>query len=287
MSELLIESLKESETPEFLSMIKESIDLFDLYELADYKLEYDELVMTHDVDEVLTYSQRVYNLTTKFQEIILDQHLILVNDDADISIVNTILRGLYLIESTEYVEEILSICEHEKDPTVAFCNILNIVTSTDVETFLLNIQNVEISMINKIIEVLSSRLNESIELVDIDLVRRKIDIYKDFVNANSLESEPLINKFIKENRIYLGQFETTFDTLVDELRNLKPNQAAFEVVCIALLSTDLPALFKDVVKSKGQYLYENLDKVTEYCVSVDQKILEFDKIKNSGIKKVD
>lgn len=287
MLAILKEALDSQASPEFISMIDEAHSLFDDYELPDFTFEFEQILGVADNSDPTDLNTEVYNLTLTFQNQILHSHLVFPVESAKIPNLNKVLTALMKIEQTEFIEEVLSICEEESNSTEAFCEVIALVGGYEITDIIESIENVEVSLIKRIIELMNRRKeNEFLNVIDHTTRNDVLQRYKDFSSDPSFSEQPLMSRYFEEG-VEIG---LTFDTYVKYVReHLNSDKADFiarEYLAAALISSDVPKNPREIVKDKLNDVYTEIDVLTPILLSVDKQLLDLEIRTNAGIKKV-
>lgn len=288
MLAILKETLDSQASPEFVSMIDEAHALFDDYELPDFTFEFEQILGIADNSEPGDLNTQVYELTRELQFQVLHSHLVFPSTEATVSNLNKILTALMKIEQTEFIEEVLSICENEINPTEAFCEVIALVGGYEISDIVASIEHVEISLIRRTMELMIRRKeSEFLNVIDHTTRTEVINRYKDFSNDPAFPEAPLMSRYFEEG----AELGLTFDTYIkyvrEHLQSEKADAIAREYIAAALISCDVPKNPREVIKDKLNDVYTEIDIITPILISVDKQLLDLEIRTNAGIKKVE
>lgn len=289
MLEILREVLNQTTGPEMVAQIDEAHDLFDQFELQDFTLEFEELLSVSDNNDAGSLNTDIYNLTRVFQDQILDQHLIILNPEITLAQANHVLRCIKLIETTEFTHEVVDICLNgTSNYTDTFVEILSTVGGLPVEEVATYIKFVEISLIKKILQLMTKRVEvEALDTIDHNSIETVVERYKLFVNNLHYENPPLTTKYISEGAMLLEPFEIYCKYIREHLTSTDPKEIASEYVAAAIISSNVPALFKESIVKQLNKLYTDIDQITPIVIAVDGYMLDMQANLTTGIKKVE
>jgi len=288
MLAILKEVLDSQASPEFVTMIDEAHAIFDDYELPDFTFEFEQILGVADNIEPTDLNTQVYNLTRELQTQILHSHLVFPTTEATIPNLNNVLTGLMRIEQSEFIEEVLSICQNESNTTVAFCEIISLVGGYEIADIVASIEHVETSLIRKISELMSRRKEtEFLNVIDHNTRADVLKRYKDFCEDPIFPELPLVSRYFEEGAELGLAFETYVKYVRENLQSDKPDVIAREYLAAALVSCDVPKNPREVIKDKLNDFYTEIDVITPILISVDKQLLDLEIRTNSGIKKVE
>ena len=287
MLEILREHLDKTADPLFINNIDEAHALFDSFELRDYTLEFEELLSTADNSEISNLNDNINELTRVLQNQILNTHLIFANEDCQVHNLNLLLKSIQQLESTEFTNEVLSICENEEDPTDAFVETVALVMGLSAEDVVTYVERVEPSLIKKIIELMNTRSHvENMNVVDHTTIQSVLARYNEFCNIITMDDAPLVSGYIEEGGQLGTEFKVYCQYIRERLTSKLPSDIAGEYIAAAILAGDVTTSPREIIQSTINEVYSDIDIITPILISVDKLLLDLEIRLNAGIKKV-
>jgi hypothetical protein len=282
MLDILEMHLKSATSPELSDAITEACDLFETYELPGYQDAYTDLLLTADNLDIGDLNTNLTNLTLEMQSLVLEQMLIHVNEDATIQQCNLLLRGLRLIETTEFNEDIIALCS-ETDVDNALCEIIATVTGESVENLYQLINNTDQCVLDRIKMVCQqSNSGDTISPIDTNHVRQIVERLIRY--KNSIDNRPLfVYDSILDGQPIELPFEVYYDDMWNNIAALNPQEKAIELYAAVLVSSDAISDPKPFITKMLNRTYTSIDEVTPIITALDKIILKFNAEDTPGI----
>jgi DNA-binding protein Fis len=272
MLDILETHLKSAASPELSDAITEACDLFETYELPGYQDAYTDLLLSSDNLDIGDLNTNVVNLTLEMQSLVLEQMLISTSEDSTVRQRNLLLKGLRLIETTEFNEDIIALCT-ETDTDEALCEIISTVTGEPVENLYQLVSNVDRCVLDRIQMVCQQNSNDdTISPIDTGRVRKIVErliSYKDFVK------KPLfIYDYILNGQQVDCPFEMYYTDMWDHISALRPYEKATELYAAALISDD-GINPKSLVTKMLTKTHSSIDEITPIVNALEDIIVKF------------
>ncbi len=236
MTPEVTEYLRLAATPEYCALAYETMQVFDDFDHTDHEQDLLNTVMAPGVAEETTVVQDIhFTLVENCRELLSMHHITLV-EDAPLELMNTVLRGLYLMQAWEDTVTLQRLLEQDSSPEEIFADILHEVTG--VETVQITDALVEFDeAVNKrLAQILQGTLPEDAqeedEVSDEQIIRLRN--YSTFINNNKLMGLRLVRLGYRVG----APFENYFQKVKRHLDTMEPEQFAQEIIVLLLLGRD-------------------------------------------------
>lgn len=283
MQEELKIYLLDNASHEVYDLMKKAFDIFDDIYPVDIHDKYLELIMSQDNDtesainngDVLTV---VIDLTKFYLNRILEEHLIKVNEDISFSNLIIVVEALLDIQDYEDDETILNIINLDIDNEEKLAEILSLVSPLDQSEILLEIENVDTSLLERIKESVTEEsiyIPDEVE-VNEDKYLKEIKVFEKFIKTDSLISLSLMKANVKPG--YL--FSVYANMLGSDLEQLEANELARELVGISLISVDGISNPKATIAKHIENYVSDMRKITQIDIKVTELLNQFQNYKD-------
>ena len=196
MLSILQDHLSLTQPPAMLELYERANELFDKFDLEDYQLRYEDLLVSADgaVDGVSTASNdAIYNLTMQFLKQIMAEHQIQLSDEASMLHYVTVLEFVRQIEQTELVQDCLDAlsCD-DLDNMDKFVRCMNIVTGIEEEEAMLFLEEQPDCVIKTMHNYFARRVELEVETEQLDQsvrnVFRELDKFARVIKGQDMRS---------------------------------------------------------------------------------------------------
>lgn len=289
MLEILDIHLAETETPEMHSLYRRIMEMFDQYDVEDYNVAYEDLMISADgaFDGVSVFdNQALHRLTIQFAEQILREHHIQVLDTVTTLLPYIlILEFIKAIERTEYVNECHDIlAAPELDALDKFAECMALVTNVPFETSMEFLGVVE----DCVIATLLNYFTQRVSLLDVTdtldettkAVYREVDKYARLCQGQEMRSY----KYLFEDDGCIGlPFSHHFIANQDYLLGLPLEAMLYECIGFALVSENgLTNPEQEIIAVLGQYI-NDIDRLTVIQYTLSKILIQYRNEISSGV----
>lgn len=295
MLEILDVHLKTAASPEVYNAVEQALDLFEEFGLTEYSIGYEEILLMADNEGASESISKICALTSDLQDTILGQLRIDLVDEASISEANTILLSLKRLESTEYFDNIIAICDQVAAPEEALAEILSLVSGVDEERLIILLQTVDKLTIDAI-KLAMERLSLSHDAM---LQPAKDKVYVDSLKAYKAAlddqwlyiydlvsaGEPLGQPYAQYHHEIIDQMEARQRT-EPVIASMFAIEIGVQLFAGALISSDgSGGNLRDVVMGELQKTYgDSLDRITPIYEELNSLLIKFQAYRESGTK---
>jgi hypothetical protein len=295
MLEILDVHLKTAASPEIYNSISQAFDLFEEFGLTEYTVGYEDILLTADNEGASESVLKVCSLTSDLQDTILAQLRIDLVDEASVSEANTILLALKKLESTEYFDNIIQICDQVPAPEEALAEILSLVCGVDEERLIILLQTVDtltIAAIKMAMEKLSSEHAALLQPAEDQVYVESLKAYKAALDDQWLyiydlveAGEPLGQPYAQYHREIIDQMEARQRTQ-PVIASVFAIEIGVQLFAGALISCDgSGGNLRDVVMVELEKTYgDTLDRITPIYTEINSLLIKFQAYREAGIK---
>lgn len=241
MLPILQDHLILTQAPEMLTIYERAHNLFDKFDLEDYQLSYEDLLISADgaVDGVSTASNdAIYSLTMTHLRQITTEHQITLSYEASMLHYVLVLEFVRQIEFTEYIQECLDIlsCD-DLDNLDKFSQCMLQVCDVAEEDSMTFMESIPDCVIKTMREYFARRVELEIQTDQLDPaareVYREMDKYARVIKGHEMRSYKYL--FEEEGAIGLP-FEHHYQQNEAYLLSLPVNAVVYECIGFALIS---------------------------------------------------
>jgi hypothetical protein len=288
MNELLKQYLENTASPEFLEMIMRAHSLMDVFELPDYSMPFDELVMVADTIDLTTLNESVANLTRQGLVYILREHSVIPLDSASIPMLCDMLDAIKGVETTEANEELLQELSQAESSEDAFCALIQVVTGRDGVAYISHLESVHASLIAKVIELATAQLNPVQDNANVDgkPYVTKVRAFAQFINLVILrltsDGTPVGMPFSQ----YLPAMQAMVGNIEEDNLSKSLVAIAQELLGCAYASCDGSENPRTVIRPILEDLSLSINDMTTVDIEVERLLLEFNRQQTTGTTKV-
>lgn len=269
MLDILSDYLKEVTTPELRDSLEEAHAAFDRIELPNYEQDFEALLMLDGENDVGNTLQYIVALTHENLTKLLRQHEIIATIDASIDVKTAMLNGLLDLQDYDNYQDILNVTSMDVNPQEAFAELLTLVSTYDVEDLLVNIEEVNFVLIKRIHEMALARdLPPASEEEQAEL-RAYIEKLQRFLGW-AMNPQLTIVRMIKDGMDVGFPFLTYLGLLGRELEELPVERAAYELMAMALVSSDGTNNPQGVIKEHLENYISDVNKLTKIDIKLSE-----------------
>jgi hypothetical protein len=241
MLSILQDHLSQTVPPAMMELFERANDLFEKFDLEDYQLGYEDLLVSSDgaVDGASTCSsEALYNLTMQYLKQITDEHQITLNPEAQMLQYILVLEFIRQIEFTELIQDCLDAlaCE-DFDNLDKFTMCMSIVSAVPEEDSMLFLDVIPDCVIRTMKDYFARRVDLEVETDMLDpevkAVYREMDKYARVIKGQDMRSYKYL--FDEEGAIGLP-FENHYRQNEAYLLKLPVQAMVYECIGFALVS---------------------------------------------------
>lgn len=280
MQEELRIFLVDNASPEVYDLMVKAFDIFEDMYPVDIHNKYLELVVTQDESDRDTGDTLalVINLTRYYLNRILEDHLLVVNDEINLTNLIIIVEALLDVQSHEDTDTVLNILNLDIDNEEKIAEILSLVAPLDQSEILLEIESVSESLLIKIKEFIT--VESIVTSTDINVVIQdyldEIKLFEEFTGNTGLISIGMIKSDVDPG--YL--FSVYANIIGRDLEAISIDQAAEELVSMALISSDGYSNPKLVISKNIENYISDMRKITQLDIKITDLLIKFQGFKD-------
>lgn len=202
-------------TPEGAEDFYQALGLLRLYNYLDPFVLIDDVLMTESFKDTGEIKDTITLLVKQGQAYILDQHGIVLTDDATLAFNNTVLKTLYQLQKLEDPVPVLRILECSEPDDIKYAQIMEMFTNINYMTFLQVIDSIRPVFIKNLGMYLYAEEEAKGEaLREMPLIRDTLRLYKEVFGIN-----PAVRVILDCGTVYGEEFEL-YLPLYNELREV-------------------------------------------------------------------
>ena len=288
MLDILQDHLSLTQPPAMFDLYERANDLFDKFDLEDYQLGYQDLLITADgAGDGLRVADNtaIYNLTMQYLLQITTEHQITLNNDASMRNYVELLEFIKQIEYTELIQECADVlgCE-EYDNLDKFGKCMDIVSSIPEEDSMLFLETIPDCLIRTMKAYFDNRVTLEVETESLDPetrdVFREMDKYARIIKGQEMRSY----KYLFEEEGVVGlPFEYHYNQNEQYLVELNSEALIYECIGYALLSEGgLNNPQQTIIDCLGKY-NTDLDALTKLQYDISKVLIDYRNEVASGI----
>lgn len=269
--------LVENSSNEVHDLIMSAFEILDNMYPVDIHNKFLDLVMTEEDNDgnTLTY---IINLVTHYLKQILINHELIVSDDIDLTRLINIVNALLDIQDYEDTDVILDILHLEIDNEEKIAEILSLVCPMDQSELLLEIESVSESLLSKLKEFV---VRDSVVISDVvnlpaDKYIAEIKLFEEFSKNDNL----ICAGMLKSNVLPGYAFSVYANIIGSDLEAIPIDQAAQELVAMALISSDGHSNPKLVINKNIEQYVSDMRKITQIDIKVTNILLDYQYFKD-------
>lgn len=270
MLDILRDYLVQTATPEMVSAIEDSHDLFDLFGLDTADQSFEEILMTDSQSDEGQTLIDIVELTTKLLKDILGQHgIVLVDEQIRLSTINTVVRAVHDIQNYEDKDTIVRASSIYASNEEVLAECLSLVCPLDVTDMLLVFETVDKGLIDRLTSISLEGFDDGVSQETQMGKLEKIKALKELGSMFNIQDLYVVK--LLETGVDVGYH---FDVYVNpNIESLEPARAACELLACAFVSQPTGESPRVAI---SQYLEQSLldiDKVTAINVEINKLLL--------------
>lgn len=288
MLPILQDHLSLTQPPEMMALYERATILFDKYDLEDYQLGYEDLLVSADgaVDGQSTASsEAIHRLTMTYLKQITTEHQITLSSEATMLHYIQVLEFIREIELTELVQECLDAlsCD-DLDNLDKFGRCMYIVSTIMEEDSMLFLDNIPDCVISTMRAYFARRVELEVQTEQLDPstrdVYREMDKYARVIKGQDMRSY----KFLFEEEGAVGlPFEHHYRMNETYLLGLPLEAMVYEAVGFALISEGGLTNPQQVIMDCLGKTVSDLERITRIQYAISKTLIDYRNEVASGI----
>jgi hypothetical protein len=288
MLSILQDHLSQTVPPAMMELFERANDLFEKFDLEDYQLGYEDLLVSSDgaVDGASTCSsEALYNLTMQYLKQITDEHQITLNPEAQMLQYILVLEFIRQIEFTELIQDCLDAlaCE-DFDNLDKFTMCMSIVSAVPEEDSMLFLDVIPDCVIRTMKDYFARRVDLEVETDMLDpevkAVYREMDKYARVIKGQDMRSYKYL--FDEEGAIGLP-FENHYRQNEAYLLKLPVQAMVYECIGFALVSEGGLTNPQQVIMDCIGRAITDLEQTTKIQFEISKTLIEYRNEVASGV----
>lgn len=276
MQDVLRDYIVDSATPELAQALIEAHTVFDRIDQPEYEGGFEEILMMDDLTDENGTLTAIVNLTTSLQHQILSEHAVSLSDTADMEMATVFITGILDVETYDNKTQLLQTASLDGFPEEVFAEVMALVSKHNAEELLPYIEVVSPTVITAIKDLAT----EETPLADTEEERQaKLDAllsFNHFLHAYG-NKRLAIAKLLMQGLDVGYPFSVYIGMVGRDLESMKPEQAAQELVGMALISSDGRTNPLNVIKQNIDHYIADVDMITKINVIVSNYIMGMQK----------
>lgn len=243
MKEDIINFINNIAGPETSGIYLRAFKLFDLMNLEDYILPFDEIsTMSEELDSI-SLIDKCNTLLDEFITDLLKQHGIFIFDETKIHEALMILELIPIIVQYEDFNSLLNITDTDISDEEKLASILSIVGSNEIEFYITLIERVNPGLIRKISELLNNKKSDIVEYSNTN--EQVVLINKLFNNVNNSIIYPKLKDGLKFNMLFDLYIKLYWEDIVSTEDYILISR---DLVAICIISNDKKSRVLETIK---------------------------------------
>lgn len=272
MLDILDDYLSGAASPELKESIRAAHELFDRYGLDTYEQGFEEFLMTDDAVDTGKTLTDIYDLTRSLQFKILEEHQLVIDEDAPPSVLNVFLDGIKRLENYDQPDTIYSILQQPKDAMELISECIGQVTGVDVDRLHKYVMNCGTALLQTIL----SKLDQiHFDLSDEEIVSRKerVERYQRFIRI--AEIKQLKVAYLLEHGMDVGHPVMVYLNVIgNDFEEMEATYIANELVAMCLISSDASDNPRSAITEHLEQFVSDMDKITKIDLKVGDILLK-------------
>lgn len=288
MLTILQDHLSLTHPPEMVNLYERAHDLFEKFDLEDYQLGFEDLLVSTDGtgDGFSTVSgEAIFNLTMTYLKQITTEHQITLSGEATMLHYILVLEFIRQIERTELVQECVdALTSEEYDNIDKFAQCMLVVSDVLEEDSMMFLENIPDCVIKTMAGYFKHRVELEVETDSLDPEAR--DVYREMDKyARVIKGQNMLSyKYLFEAEGAIGlPFEHHYKQNEAYLIQLPTQAMVYECIGFALVSEggrDNPQ--KVIMDSVGKAITD-LDQLTRIQYEISRTLIEYRNEVASGV----
>lgn len=274
MLNILDDYLSGAATPEQKESIRRAHELFDSYGNDTYEEGFTSLLMEDGNVDTGATLQSIIQLTRSLQYQILEQHGLVITEDAGINALNVFLTGLRLIPDYDNAAVLMSFLNTQYGPQEIIAECIGLVTGTSADHLLTEIAGVDPA----ILQLMVTKLDRA-SVLDVDsdetivMKRERIARYKLFVEGSQIQH--LKVAYLLENGMDVGHpYQVYLNLIGQDFDEMEAQAIANELIAMAVISSDYAYSPRAAISEHIEQFVSDLNKITKIDILVGDLLLK-------------
>jgi hypothetical protein len=272
MLTVLADYLSDAATPETKESIRRAHELFDAYGMETYEEGFIEILMTDGDADTGVSLQSIIQLTRTLQYQILEQHGLIISEDASVSTLNIFLHGLRLIPDYDNASSLMSFLTMTGDPQEILAECIALVTGTSADVLIGEMKNADPKILQTMVEQL-----DQMTIVETDeqlvLKRHRIARYKLFIEGSQIKHLKLA--YLLENGMDVGHpFMVYLNLIGQDFDEMEAQAIANELIAMCVISSDASNNPRAAITDHIEQFVSDINKITKIDILVNDLLLK-------------
>ena len=274
--------------PEHMAIYERANDLFEKFDLEDYQLGYEDVLVSADgaVDGISTASNdAIHSLTMRYLKQIATEHQIVLSGEATMLHYIQVLEFVRQIEFTELIQECLDALQCDDfDNLDKFGRCMLLVSSIEEENSMLFLDSIPNCVISAMCAYFARRVELEVETDRLDpairVVYRELDKYARVVKGQEMISY----KYLFENDGVIGlPFKHHYKQNEVYLQGLPMQAMVYECIGFALISENGLINPQQTIMDCVGTAIGDLELLTHLQYEISKTLIEYRNEVSSGI----
>ena len=272
MLDILDDYLSDAASPELKESIRAAHELFDRYGLETYEQGFEEILLTDDQVDTDKTLHDIYDLTRSLQFKILEEHQLVIDEDAPPSILNVFLDGLKRLENYDNPDAVYGILTQPNDTAELIADCVALVTGQDATRLHRYVMNCGQALLQAIVRQLDqTHFAQSDE--EIVSKRERVERYKRFIAVADIKQ--LKVAYLLEHGMDVGHPLMVYLNIIgNDFEEMEAKYIANELVAMCMISSDASDNPRAAITAHLEQYVSDMDKITKIDVAVGDLLLK-------------
>lgn len=272
MLDILDDYLSDAASPELKESIRAAHELFDRYGLETYEQGFEEILLTDDQVDTGKTLHDIYDLTRSLQFKILEEHQLVIDEDAPPSILNVFLDGLKRLENYDNPDAVYGILTQPNDTAELIADCVALVTGQDATRLHRYVMNCGQALLQAIVRQLDqTHFAQSDE--EIVSKRERVERYKRFITVADIKQ--LKVAYLLEHGMDVGHPLMVYLNIIgNDFEEMEAKYIANELVAMCMISSDASDNPRAAITAHLEQYVSDMDKITKIDVAVGDLLLK-------------
>lgn len=272
MLDILDDYLSGATTPELKESIRHAHELFDVYGLDTYEKDFEEILMTGDNTDTGYTVDAIYNLTRSIQFRILEEHQLVIDEDAAPSVLNIFLEALKKIPDYDDPDTLYGILATPVDAMELISECVGLVTGHSVDWLHTKVMNCGEQLLQEIVRNLDQRHFATSD-EEVVLKRELVQRYQRFIMI--AEIKKLKIAYLLEHGLDVGHKVMVYLNLMGhDFEEMEASYIANELVAACLISSDASDNPRAAVTAHLEKFVSDMNVITKVDLAVSDILLK-------------
>lgn len=272
MLDMLDNYLSGADTPELKEAIRHAHELFDRYGLDTYEKDFEEFLMTGDQADTGRVVQDTYDLTRSLQFKLLEEHQLIISEDARPSVLNIFLEGLLRLPDYDDPDALYGILNQPLDAMELVSECIGLVMGYSPDHLHQYVSNCGAALLQQIVRNLDQK-HFAVSDEEIVFKRERVQAYNDFLAVAQIKQLKIA--YLLEHGLDVGHPVMVYLNLIgQDFEEMEATYIANELVAMCLISSDANANPRQVVSEHLEKFVSDLNKITKVDLAVGELLLK-------------